>query len=104
MRLLTDKLNRMNTIFLDIEIERLEGLNKGEHKLNIRGKAKLSEFKAIKQALNIADVSQCAFLVEVEDNGNLIVFGKDHEDVANKIKKEDFTSPFKIIHAMSFIA
>lgn len=43
----------MITTFLDREIERLESLNEGQYKLNTSGHAKLTEFKAIKQALTI---------------------------------------------------
>ena len=52
----------------------------------------------------IADVSQCAFMVYVEDSGRVIVIAKNKEEVKIKMIKEGFTKSFKIIETFSFIA
>lgn len=52
----------------------------------------------------IANVSHCAFSVYVDGCGRLIVIAKDEKEVAEKMKAEGFTKPFKILEALSFIA
>jgi len=49
-------------------------------------------------------VSRCAFSVYVDGCGRLIVIAKDEIEVAEKMKAEGFTKPFKILEALSFIA
>jgi len=53
---------------------------------------------------NIPVVSHCAFSVYVDGCGRLIVIAKDEKEVAEKMKAEGFTKPFKIMEALSFIA
>ena len=60
--------------------------------------------KTEKQQCNIPVVSRCAFLVYVDGCGRLIVIAKDEIEVAEKMKAEGFTKPFKILEALSFIA
>jgi len=49
-------------------------------------------------------ISHCAFSVYVDGCGRLIVIAKDEKEVADKMKAEGFTKPFKILEALSFIA
>ncbi len=60
--------------------------------------------KTEKQQCNIPVVSRCAFSVYVDGCGRLIVIAKDEIEVAEKMKAEGFTKPFKILEALSFIA
>ena len=56
------------------------------------------------QSLPIHNISNCAFYVEVEGSGIIMVIAKDTEEVNTKMKKEGFTSPYIIKTSMPFIS
>ena len=67
-------------------------------------KEKITEREARNLLFGLLNVSQCAFSVYVDGCGRLIVIAKDEKEVAEKMKAEGFTKPFKIMEALSFIA
>lgn len=56
------------------------------------------------EALRKHAVSNCAFMVYVENAGRLIVIAKDKSEVESKMKAEGFKNSFKILESFSFIA
>ena len=73
----------MKTKHLDNEIERLNILQ-GNDELSEYGEASLIEFLEIKQALNIASVSQLLIAYEEYKHSNLNNLNDGYEDVVKR--------------------
>ncbi len=72
--------------------------------MKLRDTKQVNDANTSKEECTLHNVSRCAFYVEIEAVGSIIVIAENKEEVDAKIKKEGITSPYTIKIAMGFIA